>query len=247
MREMTYCVSDSLCHVTQRVLCEGETSDPAPVISGVPQGTVLGPLLFLVYINDLPDVVTSTPRLFADDCLLYRSISSKQDSQALQQDLNALQVWEQQWGMAFNPDKCEVITVTRKRKPITSYYTIHNTQLKTVSQGKYLGITIDSKLSFNPHIDNICKKANTTRAFISRNTKGCPRHFKSLAYTTFVRPLLEYSPTIWDPYTETNIKKLQSVQRRAARDVMDDWSVPQSDLNDSPSNIIKGSPTSIQE
>ena len=101
---------------SQRVVCEGSTSPPATVISGVPQGTVLGPLLLLAYINDLPECVSSTPRLFADDCLLYRQINSPKDFEILQQDLNNLQDWEKKWMMSFNPDKCEVIRVTMKRK-----------------------------------------------------------------------------------------------------------------------------------
>jgi len=95
-------------------VCEGSTSAPAAVISG-PQGTVLGPLLFLAYINDLPDCVSSTPILVADDCLLYRRINSTEDSEILQQELNCLQDWEKKWMMSFNPDKCEVLRVTAKQ------------------------------------------------------------------------------------------------------------------------------------
>ena len=101
----------------------------SPVTSGVQQGTVLGPLLFLVYINDLPFRVKATPRLFADDCFLYRVINSPEDAQALKEDLDALQQWKKDWLMSFNPDKCEVIRITKKRKPVAwpvdVNYTIH--------------------------------------------------------------------------------------------------------------------------
>jgi hypothetical protein len=110
---------------TQRVIVEGVASDTAPVTSGVPQGTVLGPLLFLIYINDLPSKVNSTARLFADDCLLYRHIKTNEDTTSLQDDLNNLQDWERDWQMHFNPDKCEVIRITTKRKIIPSSYFIH--------------------------------------------------------------------------------------------------------------------------
>ena len=115
--------------------------------------------------------------LFADDCLLYRHINSLADSHALQiflqSDLNKLQKWESMWQMEFNPDKCEVLRITlNTNRIITGTYLIHCKVLNLVPSAKYLGITIDSKLMFNEHVDNICKKANTTRAFISRNTKN---------------------------------------------------------------------------
>ena len=109
-------IQSFLANRTQRVAVEGVMSDLAPVTSGVPQGTVLGPLLFLVYINDLPAQVKSKARLFADDCLLYRQICSSDDTAALQRDLDSLQGWERDWHMAFNPDKCEVIRITNPDK-----------------------------------------------------------------------------------------------------------------------------------
>ena len=232
---------------TQKVLCEGQTSEAADVISGVPQGTVLGPLLFLIYLNDIADTVTSTPRLFADDCLLYRTIDTPQDSTRLQEDLNNLQVWETQWKMAFNPDKCEVIRITQKRKIINTEYTIHGTPLNTVNSAKYLGVNIDTKLNFNNHIDTVCKKANSVRAFVHRNTKGCPRKVKAAAYTTLVRPLLEYASSTWDPHTQRHINRLQAVQRRAARSVMNDWSRPNPEDPPPPPGSTKGSPTRMQQ
>jgi len=115
--------------------------------------------------------------------------------------------------MSFNPDKCEVLKVTLKRKNlIESEYTIHGQPLKTVPSAKYLGLTIDSKLNYNEHINNICKKANSTRAFIHRNTRNCPHQVKAAAYTSFVRPQLEYASTVWCPHTANNISRLEAVQ-----------------------------------
>ena len=123
---------------SQQVLVEGQASESSPVTSGVPQGTVLGPLLFL-YINDMPMKVSSTARLFADDSLLYRRIRSSQDSISLQEDLDRLQQWEKEWQMSFNPTKCVVLRITRKRDPINATYKIHNhVDLELVKQGKYL-------------------------------------------------------------------------------------------------------------
>ena len=101
-------------------------STPAKVTLGAPQGTVLGPLLFLVFINDLPAVVSSTTRMFADDCLMYRSTSSIDETKHL---LDNLQQWESDWLVSFNPDKCEVMTITNKKMPIHASYSIHGNQL----------------------------------------------------------------------------------------------------------------------
>ena len=120
-------VRDFLSGRTQQVVLEGKRSQTAKVTSGVPQGTVLGPLLFLVFINDMPDSVTSNIRLFADDALLYRSIKTNNDAEALQKDLDDLQSWEKLWQMYFNPDKCEVLRITNKRKIVNAEYSIHNT------------------------------------------------------------------------------------------------------------------------
>ena len=194
---------------TQRVVVDGESSTTATETSGVPQGTVLGPLLFLVYIIDLPSRVKATVRLSADDCLLYRTVNSSDDAASLQQDLHNLQEWEHAWQIHFNPDKCEVIHITRRRARIELPYFIHGKALSTIKSAKYLGVTICDNLSWNTHISTICRKAS--------NLSSCPRKIKATSYTTFVRPQLEYSSSVWDPHTQANIQKLEGVQRRAAR------------------------------
>ena len=158
---------------SQQVVLDGKSSSAAPVASGVPQGTVLGPLLFLIYINDLPSRVSSSIRLFADDCLLYRVIKNHQDAELLQTHLDQLQERERDWQMLFNPDKCEHIRITNKRKIIQTSYTIHGQQLKETAQAKYLGVTIYSKLSWNSHVDLVTKRANQTTAFLRRNLSCC--------------------------------------------------------------------------
>ena len=104
-----------LTNRTQKVVVDGSSSESARVRSGVPQGTVLGPLLFLTYINDLPSTVSSQVRLFADDCLLYRPLKCRADQEQLQRDLSALQDWADRWGMCFNPSKCSVLRVSRPK------------------------------------------------------------------------------------------------------------------------------------
>ena len=207
------------------MILEGEKSSVASVTSGVPQGTVLGPLLFLVFINDLPECVSSSIRLFADDALLYRPVQSQDDITALHQDLTNLQEWEKKWLMKFNADKCEVLRISNKRSNIlgATPYSIHGTALRTVDEAKYLGVTIHRNLSWKPHVQNICNKSNSTLGFLRRNLRKCSPKIKEQAYQTYVRPTLEYSSTVWDPHTKDLIAQIDMVQRRAARFVMADY------------------------
>ena len=216
-------IQDFLSNRTQRVLLEGQVSSQSSVTSGVPQGSVLGPLLFLVFINDLPECVSSTTRLFADDSLLYRTITSLDYARLLQEDLNNLQKWEQLWGMSFNPDKCEVLRITNKRSPIQSNYVLHGHTFALTSNAKYLGVTISSDLSWNVHINNITKKANRTLGFRRRNVIKCSKEVKTKCYETFVRPVLEYSSSAWAPHTQRDIQGIETVQRRAATFVTGDY------------------------
>ena len=125
----------------QKVVLDGQASDPVPVLSGVPQGSVLGPVLFLIFINDLPENIRSSVRLFADDCELYRNIESPMDTQILQDDLNSLAQWETDWQMKFNVAKCHSMRVTRHPpdKHIQFDYTLHQQRLEQVQSVKYLG------------------------------------------------------------------------------------------------------------
>jgi hypothetical protein len=210
---------------TQRVILDGESSDSAGVRSGVPQGTVLGPVLFLLFINDLPDYTKgSTVRLFADDCVIYRPVQNQQDSNILQDDLNGLGEWEQEWQMCFHPDKCEVLRLSRKKSPQNYTYTLHNNILKTTTDTKYLGLNISKDMKWNNHINTMCKKANQTLGFVRRNLKNCPQKAKETTYKTLVRPQLEYCSSVWDPYQQTYINKIEQVQRRAARFVSNNYS-----------------------
>ena len=126
--------------------------------------------------------------------------------------------------MSFNPDKCEVIRFTNKRKNIINCsYTIHGQILNFTKKAKYLGLTLTPNLSWSEHTNNITKKANSTRGFLQRNLRNAPEHIKATSYTTFVRPILEYSSTIWDPYAASQINSIEMVQRKSARYVLNDW------------------------
>ena len=195
----------------QCVVVDGVASEWVPVVSGVPQGTVLGPLLFLLHINDLPTAVSSSVRLFADDCLLYREIKSAQDQVILQRDLVSLEEWGIKWGMRFNASKCNVLRITRSQAPITSMYSLCGEILQEVDETKYLGITISKDLSWSSHTQHVSHKASNILAFLRRNLQQCPAHMKELAYITLVRSVMEYAAATWDPYLEKDIAKLGAV------------------------------------
>ncbi len=179
-------IKDFLLGRTQRVTLEGNFSSWLTVDSGVPQGSVLGPLLFLCFINDLPLAVKSQVRLFADDCLLYRTIKTATDQLQLQKDLASLTQWAETWGMLFNASKCYILRISRTKTPRETLYSINGQVLKQVTDTAYLGVTLSEHLKWTTHIDSLCRKSNSTLGFLRRNLRFCPEKLKSLAYTALV-------------------------------------------------------------
>ena len=210
-------IEDFLSNRTQKVLVNGEKSDPVNVLSGVPQGTVLAPLLFLCYVNYLPSLVKSKIRMYADDTLIYNTIHNINDCLQLQNDLTELEKWSRIWQMDFDPSKCEFLMITNKKLALQFNYCINNQLIKEVQHVKYLGVTIDSRLTWREYINVLSRKANSTLAFLRRNLRPCSSYTKAKSYLCYVRPIIEYSSTIWDPYIKEDIHKLEMVQRRAAR------------------------------
>ena len=131
-------IRNFLVNRTQQVICEGQSSKSIKVASGVPQGTVLGPLLFLCFINDMPDCIKSSCRLFADDCLVYRLINCIEDLVQLQKDLTSLHEWSIKWDMRFNPKKCYIISTPGRYKP-SYFYQMKDEVLQQVQSTPYLG------------------------------------------------------------------------------------------------------------
>ena len=204
---------------TQQVVLNCQASDPIPVLSGVPQKSVLGLILFLIFINGLPNNIRSFVRLFADDCVLYRNIHSIQDCFILQEDLTSLGQSEADWQMKFNVAKCHSMRVTRHQhhKQILFDYSFHNQTLENVQSAKYLGITISDNTDWGQHISEITSKATKTLGFLSRNMAFAPRSTKEVVYKTFVQPKLEYAAPIWSPYSNLQINQVEKVERTAAR------------------------------
>jgi hypothetical protein len=202
---------------SQKVIVEGALSDAASVPSGVPQGSVLGPLLFLCFINDMADKISSKIRFFADDCCLYKVHQSDCDQVILQNDLDTIMEWCSKWGMELNLKKCVYMTVSRKRNQDVRSYFLGGHKLDKVRSYKYLGVTISDNLDWNDQINGVVMRANKALGFVRRNLKNCQKDTKLKCYKTLVRPHLEYATSSWDPFRAAQIHRLEMVQRRSAR------------------------------
>lgn len=213
------------CFLTNRyqfVNVNGTNSAFSPVNSGVPQGSVLGPLLFLIYINDLPTNISSSISLFADDCVIYKEISSDSDAIALQSDVDRVLQWCELWQMKLNINKCKSMRVSRS-KTQAFCYSINNVPLEDVLSYKYLGVHIASTLSWKTHINYVVNNANRMLGYLRRNFNQATSSLKLLLYKTLVRPKLEYAAAVWDPNTASLCSELESVQNRASRFILSNY------------------------
>ena len=135
----------------------------------------------------------------------------------LQKDLEQLSKWADIWQMDFNAAKCHLLSVTRKLSPLKNSYSIGGVPLKQVTHHPYLGVELSEDLNWGNHVNNVAPKAQRTLNFLRRNLSGCSQDTKAAAYNTLVRPVLEYGSSAWDPFQVNHIKKLEGIQRRAAR------------------------------
>lgn len=145
--------------------------------------------------------VSSNIRMFADDCVIYRKITSASDNTTLQNDLQSALNWCNLWLMELNPNKCETVSFHRRRNPLAFSYQIASTNLEQVPSYKYLGVTLCSDLTWATHIANIISSANKPLGFLKRHLRRAPQHVKLPAYQSLVRSKLEYASTTWNPCT----------------------------------------------
>jgi hypothetical protein len=175
-----------------------------------PQGTVLGPLLFLIFINDLPECVTSNTRLFTDDAIVFKEIKSQSDNLELQKDIIALEEWEKTWSMSFHPDKCNIMRVARSKNPILFNYHLTGHQLVAADTTTYVAVDLSHDLYWSHHIDRTTQKAiNSMLGFLKKNLRITNQETKSAAYFSMVRPNLEYCASIWNPNQKQSMQKLE--------------------------------------
>lgn len=208
-------LSDFLQSRSQSVMVNSVCSSKIRVTSGIPQGSVLGPLLFVIYINDLPNVVASHIKIFADDTNIFRAIESLEDQVSFQDDLSQLSEWSERWQLPFNVAKCNLIHYGSKN-PLFDYY-LNGENIPCGYFEKDLGVTFDASLKFTLHIRNMVSKANSRLGLFKRNFSNLSRDVFLPLYKSLVRPLLEYCCIIWYPLLKTDSIEIEKVQRRATK------------------------------
>ena len=213
---------------TQRVVVCGEKSEQFRVTSGVPQGSVLGPILFLIFINDLPLGVISPVSLFADDSKVFSRIVSEKNkvkakktgnypngNEVLQKDLESIREWAKRWKMEFNVDKCKIMHIGRSNPQHT--YNMDGAELAKTVKEKDLGVLVESNLEFEQHIKNIVGRANRMLGLIRIGFTCLDQEVFMNLYPVLVRPLLEYCVQVWSPYKRKHVNLIERVQRRATK------------------------------
>lgn len=200
------------------VAFNGSSSYEFSPTSGVPQGSILGPLLFSIFINDLCSVLKCLKLLFADDMKLYARVRSILDCARIQTDLNRLRDWCSANKLDLNTSKCFAISFTNKINRLNWTYRIGTTSIQKVDEIRDLGVIFDSRLKFDRHIDHVMKKANRNLGFVMRVCKDFTNVncMKSL-YSAIVRSQLEYASQIWRPYLSSYIIRIEKNQRKFTR------------------------------
>ena len=208
-------IRDFLSYRRQRVVLGDKKSDWQDVTSGIPQGSVLGPILFTIFINDMPDVVHSCMKLFADDAKVFRAIESIEDISMIQSDINKLLNWSTIWQLPLNITKCKCVHYGKNNKQ--HKYQIGNSDLAEDQQEKDVGVLFDQTLEFRKHIRGMISKANQRVGLIKRSFSRLNSKSFKLLYKSLVRPILEYCSVIWNPMYKTDALEIEKVQRRATK------------------------------
>ena len=210
-------IRDFLTDRQQRVVLCGVTSKWLCVSSGVPQGSVLGPVLFIIFINDLAAKLVNNPKLFADDTKLIGVISDESSTASIQLDLDTIATWCKTWLMELNEKKCKVMHIGH-RNPKTNY-AINGVDLTKTTLEKDLGVWISSDLKPSHHIDSAVCTANKVWGQIKHSFRYITCKSFKLLFCSLVRPHLEYGACVWTPFLKKDIAKLENMQRRATKHV----------------------------
>ena len=219
---------DYLSNRKQRVVVDGKCSSWLNITSGVPQGSILGPLFFVIFISDLPEVVSqgSTVALYADDCKAFRVVTCPNDQLMFQGDLDGLCTWSQQNRMTFNVKKCKLMRITLKKQPLRSSFILNGNVLEEVDEFRDLGLLTNHHLSWNSHVDAITNKANRILGLLRRTCRGWKdTETLKVLYCTLVRSQVEYGSVVWSPYTSRNVDKLERIQRRGTKFILGKWNL----------------------
>ena len=199
----------------QKVVLNGVSSNWSTVHSGVPQGSVLGPLLFIIYVNDIPSHIDSQILMFADDTKIFREIKTRADFTQFQKDIDYLLAWSVKWQLKFNISKCYILHLG----PSHSYrdYYLDGNRITVSDTIRDLGVMVDSSLKFHSHVNCTITKANRTLGLINRTFQYREPEMIIKLYRSLVRPQLEYGNAIWGPYYTIDQKSIEGIQRRATK------------------------------
>ena len=212
-------IQDFLQGRQQRVIYNDEASEWTHVMSGVPQGSVLGPTLFILYVMDIPEVIGSNVDMFADDTKIYRVVRNDSDAELLQKDINNLVEWSNKWMMKFNVSKCKHMRISRNSQDPEYFMDGGNglQRLESIDKEKDLGVYVSNNMKVGNQCTEAANKANRALGLVNRTFKyHNPRSFTNL-YKSYVRPHLEFAVQTWSPYLKKDIRILEKVQRRATR------------------------------
>lgn len=206
----------------QRVCIDGKYSSWKNITSGIPQGSVLGPTLFILYVNDMPDKLKAMCKLFADDCKIYSAITARRDQDVIQEDLDTLGEWSKDWLLEFSVPKCKAMQIGNIKFPHTYSMTDKHGQVKdlpNVQEEKDLGITFQSNLKFNKHVSQIVNRANRLLGMIKRTFPRIEKETFIALYKSLVRSILDYGGSVWSPgtWSKKNLRMVENVQRRATK------------------------------
>ena len=218
-----------LCDRTQVVDYQGVSSDPEGVSVGVPQGSILGPLLFILHVNDLPEAVTRCNLLmYADDTVLFYSASQASIiEERLNEELSVIERWLYKNSLFLNVSKTEAMlfgTSPRLSKVESFVITVNGSPIKRVTQFKYLGVVFDERLSWNDHVKYILAKAGRRVGMLGRIRYNVTAFSASIIYTSLIRPIIEYCDTVWGCCGQGNCNAIEALQRRAGRIVIRSFS-----------------------
>lgn len=217
-------IKDFLYKRRQRVRVHNDFSEWRDVTSGVPQGSVLGPVLFIMYMNDIPDAVEATCKIFADDTKIYKNVKTVNDQASLQRDLQKLCEWSKLWLLKFSIPKCKAMHLGYKRLSTTYEMTDHDnnvSRLPVCDEEKDLGITFQNNLKFDKQVLNVVNRTKKLTGMIKRTFTCMNRFMLLVLYKSLIRPIIDYGITVYFPTSKKNSKLIENIQRRATKIIPD--------------------------
>ena len=211
-----------LCDREQCVVLNGRKSDWSAVRSGVPEGSICGPILFVLFCNDVARHISSTCLMHTDDMKIDRCVRSPNDAALLQSDLDKFCEWSSAWKLQLNPSKCKAITFSLRKNPVVSTYSINHAILERVSEIRDLGVILDSKLTFGPHIDSVVGRANRALGMYVRSLsshratreKKFPPSPLIVGFNAHIRSIVEFGSVIWAGAAKTHLKRIERIQHK---------------------------------